>query len=133
MPPDTRLRRKLGLKQGQRLAMVNMPYWFLECVGFINNTVLGSESLPNPDYVQIFVRSQDELEGSLRAVLRNFRPGAILWICHPDCPEGLDLNCGPAARLLADCGFEKIKELPLPNRWIASRFREVDKGNSTVN
>jgi len=133
MPPDIRLRRKLGLKQGQRLAMVNMPYWFLECVGFINNSVLGAENLQNPDYVQIFARSEEELEESLRAVMRNFRPGAILWICHPDCSGGLDLNRGLAARLLAECGFEKIKELPLPNRWLASRFREAGKGNSTVN
>ncbi|RPJ55846.1 MAG: hypothetical protein EHM23_24980 [Acidobacteria bacterium] len=133
MPPDTRLRRKLGLKQGQRLAMVNMPYWFLECVGLINNTVLGDENLRNPDYVQIFARSAEQLEASLHAALRNFRPGAILWICHPDSPGGLDLDCGSATRLLADCGFEKIKELPLPNRWLASRFREAGKGNSTVN
>jgi hypothetical protein len=99
--------------------------------GFHNN-VLGGENL-RTDYVQIFVRSEEQLGESLRAVMRNFRPGAILWICHPDTPSGLNLNRGPAARRLADCGFEKIKELPLPNRWLASRFREVSKGNSTLN
>ena len=133
MPPDLKLRRRLGMKQGQRLAMVNMPYWFLERVGFINNTYLGGESTRNPDYVQIFAGSVEELEESLRAVLRNLKPGAIFWICHPDYPGGLDLTSGRAAQLLADCGLEKIKELPLPNGWLATRFREASAGTSMVN
>ncbi len=113
--------------------MVNMPYWFLCYMGLINNTVLGGKNLANPDYVQIFAESEEELEESLDAVMRNFRPGAIFWICHPDCPDGLSVKSGRPAQLLAELGFEKIKELPLPEGWLACRFREVSKGNSPVN
>ena len=133
MPPDLKLRRRLGLKQGQRLAMVNMPYWFLCYMGLINNTVLGGKDLTNPDYVQIFAESEEELEEGLGAVMRNFKPGAILWICHPDSPGSLNLKSGRAAQLLSDCGLEKIKELLLPNGWLATRFREVSAGNRVVN
>ena len=133
MPPDLKLRRRLGMKQGQRLAMVNMPYWFLECVGFINNTVLGSENTRNTDYAQIFVGSAEDLEESLAATLRNLKPGAILWICHPDYPGGFNLTSGRAARLLAERGLEKVKELPLPNGWLATRFREASAGTNLVN
>ena len=133
MPPDLKLRRRLGLKQGQRLAMVNMPYWFLCYMGLINNTVLGGKDLPNPDYVQIFAETEEDFEESLDAVMRNFKPGAIFWICHPDSSGGFSLNSGHAAELLSDCGLEKIKELPLPNGWLATRFREVSAGNSVVN
>jgi hypothetical protein len=133
MPPDTKLRRQLGMKQGQRLAIVNMPYWFLERVGFINNTYLGGENTKNPDYVQIFTDSVEELERSLEVVMRNFKPGAILWICHPDGPGSFKLNSGRAARLIAERGLEKVKELPLNNLWKACRFREVSIGKSVAN
>ena len=133
MPPDLKLRRRLGMKQGQRLALVNMPYWFLERVGFINNTCMGSEKTPNTDYAQIFVGSAEDLGTSLRATLRNLKPGAILWICHPDYPGGFNLTSGRAAQLLADFGLEKVKELPLPNNWFATRFREVSAGKGGVN
>ena len=129
MPPDTRLRRRLGMKQGQRLALVNMPYWFLECVGFINNTVLGDENLRNPDYVQIFAKSAEEFEKSLRMVMRNMKPGAIFWICHPDSADGFNLNSQAMIRVLSECGLKKVKELPLPNRWLACRVQETSGGS----
>jgi hypothetical protein len=78
------LAKKMKLKPGQRAAVINAPEGYLDTLGPLPGDVELAEWLDGSfDWVQIFVKTQAELEQLLPQVLPALKPAGLLWISFP--------------------------------------------------
>ncbi len=81
---ESALAKKLKLKPGQRAALVQAPDGYQDALRPLPDGVEVAEQLNGTfDWVQIFVRSQAELERLLPQVLGAPKPASLLWIAFP--------------------------------------------------
>jgi len=123
-PPATagyspnRLNRKLGLKAGYRIAVVNPPdrYWDLvhplpEGVG-----VAGARAR-RLDFVHVFVERRAELQRALPKLVARIRPEAMIWVSWPKKTSGV----------ATDVTEDVIREIALPLGLVDVKVCAVDE------
>ncbi len=90
---QTPLQRKLGIKAGQRLAVINAPPGFTETLGALPEDVVVSTEAGGQDLAVWFVRSRNQLEERVEVVAASVQRGG-LWIAWPkkSARHATDLN-----------------------------------------
>jgi hypothetical protein len=113
----TPLPRKLGIKAGQRVAIVSAPE------GFALSPVPGvslQHGLAAPgdlDVILAFVRWQAELRSQLGALRRRLAPAGGLWIAWPK----------RAARQPGDMTEDAVREVALPTGLVDNKVCAIDE------
>ena len=88
----TPLPRKLGIKPGHLVALVNAPAGFAESLGELPGAelTLSLDAAPAFDVIVFFVTWQAELDAELGALRRRMTPACGLWSAgrngRPGCP-----------------------------------------------
>src|SRR6266508_1915804 len=78
------LLKKMKLKPGQRAAIINAPDGYLEALQPLPAEAELAEQLVGTfDWVQLFVKTQAELEQVLPRVRAALKPAGTLWITFP--------------------------------------------------
>ena len=79
--PENPLLKKMKLKPGQRAAIINAPDGYIEALQPLPAEVEVAEQLVGTfDWVQLFVKTQAELEQVLPEVRAALKPaGTLLW------------------------------------------------------
>jgi hypothetical protein len=120
----TPLPKKLGIKAGMAVAMVNAPEGFEETLGQLPEGVVIRRNLRGkPDVTLWFATSRRELEGRLPRMVR-YGPNAGLWIAWPKKASSVDSDLSQTVvrRAGLDAGLMDFKICKVDDTWSALRF-----------
>jgi hypothetical protein len=110
--------RKLGIKEGQRLAFPSAPDGFRQLLGELPDRVTVKSRATGPlDVIVFFTKSRAELERRLPALRRAVDPAAGLWIAWPKRSSGVE----------TDMTEDVARELGLANRLVDNKVCAIDE------
>ena len=121
----TPLPKKLCIKEGARVALVNAPSDFGEVLGALPD---GAEFVPPSrkglDVVLLFARSRAELVRRFETCAGRIRPDGSLWVAWPKKSSGVetDLAEGYVRQHGLDVGLVDVKVCALDETWSGLRF-----------
>jgi hypothetical protein len=114
----TPLVRKLGIKEGHRVAFSSAPPGFDDLLGELPGDVSVRSRLTGPlDVIVFFTKSRGELERRLPALRRAMDPAAGLWIAWPKRSSGVE----------TDMTEDVARELGLANRLVDNKVCAIDE------
>jgi hypothetical protein len=120
----TPLPKKLGLKEGSRIALINAPKDFARELGELPDNAQIVTRVTKPiDIVMLFVIRE-------RALLRDFDKLAkklangMIWVAWPKKSSGVatDLNFDRVQRIGLDCGLVDVKICAIDDVWSGLKF-----------
>src|SRR5215210_6671527 len=90
---STPLVKKLGIKPGNRVMLVNAPRSFADELGQIPEDVLFvARSKSGLDVILFFAASRRELEDRFEKLSRNLSPSGMLWVAWPKKSSGVETD-----------------------------------------
>lgn len=109
--PTSALAKKMKIKPEQRAALVSAPEGYANELKPLPEGVELVEKLQGKfDWVQLFVKTQAELEKQLPRVLKALKPDTLLWITFPKGASKIQTD------LTRDKGWDALKTADL--KWI---------------
>jgi hypothetical protein len=114
----TPLPRKLGIKPGHLVALVNAPAGFAESLGELPGAelTLSLDTAPAFDVIVFFVTWQADLDAELGALRRRMTPACGLWVCWPK----------RAARVPTDMTDQVVRDVALPTGLVDNKVCAID-------
>lgn len=123
---DTPLAKRLGIKPGQRIIILNAPDRYIEQLGALPLDVELSNILDDSfDLVHLFVKNQAELAEHGPGAIAAVRPGGVLWISYPKRSSKVvtDITRDSGWKVVHDAGLIGVAQVAIDDVWSALRFR----------
>ena len=117
--------KKLGIKAGQRVALVSAPPGYRKLLGRLPENASCAEQLTEKmDFIQLFVRSQAELKSSFAQARRCLAADGLLWISWPKKASGMatDLNGNIVREIGLKLGLVDVKVCAVDETWSGLKF-----------
>ena len=113
----TPLPRKLGIKEGSRVAVLSAPDDFDATLGPLPDRVVVRRRLRGPlDVVVFFTTSRAQLERRIDALRAALDPAGRLWVAWPKRASGV----------AADVTEDVVREIALAHRLVDNKVAAVD-------
>ena len=125
------LLKKLHVKQGQRLAIVNPPPGYVEGLGQLPvDTELAINASGEFDWIHIFVKDKAELENYAPDAIKSLKDGGTLWISYPKGTSKVptDINRDKGWDIVRRAGFRPVSQVSIDEVWSELRFRTLKPG-----
>jgi hypothetical protein len=115
---STPLPKKLGIKEGSRVALQKAPRGFAEDLG-VKPKLRGEF-----DVAVLFATRQGELTRAFTPLARRLAPAGGLWVAWPKKASGVstDLSFDSVQRTGLDAGLVDNKSCAIDETWQALRF-----------
>jgi len=108
---ENALAKKLKLKPGQRAAFIGAPAGYLKTLHPLPAGVTVAEKLSGQfDWIQVFVKTQAEVDKLAPRAAKALKPESILWISFPKGSSKIQTD------LTRDKGWEALRALAL--KWL---------------
>jgi len=121
----TPLPKKLGIKENQRIALINAPSGFQNELGEIpeNTTVVNRLTAPL-DLVLCFVDRETKLAKQFPSLAKKLSTNGMLWIAWPKKGSGVptDLVFDTVQRIGLNCGLVDVKICAVNDVWSGLKF-----------
>jgi hypothetical protein len=121
----TPLIKKLGIKEGFAVALINAPKNFRKELGMLpaNAKVVVSADKP-PDLIMFFVTSERSLIGKFSLLASKLSPPGMLWVAWPKKSSGVqtDLSFSTVQRVGLDAGLVDVKICAVNDVWSGLKF-----------
>ncbi len=116
--------KKLGVKEGCRLAIVSAPNGFAESLELPRGVQLRKQARGRLDVVVFFVTRRAELTRRFPALCNRLEPDGGLWIAWPKRSSDVatDLSFEPVQRVGLDNGLVDNKVAAIDDTWSGLRF-----------
>jgi len=116
---------KLGIKEGQRIRIINAPSKYDQALGRLPKNVIetsGSES--ELDFVQLFTSSEEELRREFPKLMRSLKKDGIIWISYPRTSSSIesDLTGFCVREVGTGHGMAEVKISSLDEDWAGIKF-----------
>jgi hypothetical protein len=124
--PDSSLSRKLLIKPGYRIAIVNAPDGFSDTLGPLPDGVQRAEILQGVfDLVLLFARHTGELAQYGPVAIEAVKPGGILWIAYQkiSAKAGSDITRDKGWDVVNALGWDGVSLIAIDSAWSALRFK----------
>ena len=121
----TPLIKKLGIKPGFSIGLINPPDDYLTLLGKLPPDVNFRRRLVAPtDFVHVFAASQRDLDKSLPRAMRALGSCSMLWLSWPKQSSGIatDLNGNSVRKSGLAAGLVDIKVCAVDDTWSALKF-----------
>jgi hypothetical protein len=121
----TPLPKKLGIRPGHQVVLLNAPDGFEETLGELpDRTVVAREASVLADVLIFFTRERAELAGRFEALARAIRPDGGLWIAWPKRASGVptDLTENIIREIGLAAGLVDNKVCAIDGVWSGLRF-----------
>lgn len=121
----TPLGKKLGIKPGYTLCVINAPSGYLEAISPLPEDVRILKRLAkNSDIVHAFVHSQDQLASIYPDLVTAIHKKGMIWISWPKKSSGLptDVNRDIIREYVLDQGLVDIKVASYNDRYSGLKF-----------
>ena len=134
---STPLAKKLGIKEGSRIALVNAPENFRTELGELPDRVDFVKRLTNSlDIIVFFVLSERELAREFAKLAHKLTANGMIWIAWPKKSSGVktDLTFEPVQRIGLDAGLVDVKICAVDETWSGLKFvyRLKDRGHKAA-
>jgi hypothetical protein len=124
--PDPSLAKKLLIKPGYRIAIVNAPEGFIDTLGFLPEGVERADTLQGAfDLVLLFVRHTGELAQYGPAAIDAVKQNCILWIAYQkiSAKAGSDITRDNGWDVVNALGWDGVSLIAIDSAWSAMRFK----------
>jgi hypothetical protein len=112
------LAKKLGIKQGLRICILNQPEGYLNAVGNLPPHVTAVKELKaRLDFIHFFVYSRKELETTFPLLKKKLSLNGMLWVSWPK----------SSARFPTDLNENVVREIGLRNGLVDVKVVAIDK------
>lgn len=121
--------KKLQIKPGQRMVIINAPAGYTEQLDPLPD---GAELAEKPegafDFVQVFATNSEELKKHIGTATKAVKHAGLLWICYPKGSSKVktDLNRDVLWGIVDEYGFKGVTLVSIDDVWSAMRFRPAD-------
>jgi hypothetical protein len=123
--PGTPLVKKLGIREGFRVALVGAPDGFRGVLEELPNGVSFVTSVQGQlDFVLFFVKTRSELTRNFSRLAAKLTPAGMLWIAWPKKASGVatDLSDGVVREIGLDAGLVDVKVCAVNEIWSGLKF-----------
>lgn len=121
----TPLVKKLGIKEGSRVALVNPPKGFQKELGALPaKAKLMSSTSASLDLILFFASSAAELRKNFNVLAENLSANGMLWVAWPKKSSGVvtDLAFANVQRTGLDAGLVDVKICAVNEVWSGLKF-----------
>jgi hypothetical protein len=121
----TPLPKKLGIKQGFRVALLNLPTDVRSELRHSLAQCRITKDLDGPlDFIHLFSRSRLELERELKIAAKALAPAGLLWISWPKKSSGVatDLSEDVIRQIGLKAGLVDVKVCAVTDVWSGLKF-----------
>ncbi len=125
---ETPLTKKLGIKSGYKLLILNAPPGYLLLLGEMPEGVEVHISAQDTyDWVQLFVYNQAEVDEHALAVSQMVKKGGLLWYTYPKKTGKIktDISRDVGWGELVKAGWDTVTLVSVDDTWSAFRFRPL--------
>ncbi len=116
----TSLPKKLGIKDGHKVALVRAPPAFVETLGELPEGVVPQAGLTGKaplDVIVVFVTRRAQLERELAALRKRMAPAAGLWVAWPK----------KASNVPTDMTEHVVRDVALPTGLVDNKVCAIDE------
>ncbi len=127
---DTSLAKKLLIKPGYKVLLLNAPQGYRELLNHLPEGVTISEKADGEyDVVQLFTPQKTDLEANAQAAMQAVKKGGLLWIAYPKQTGKIksDLNRDIGNAIVAEMGWQGVAMISIDGTWSAMRFRPANE------
>lgn len=131
----TPLAKKLGIKDGFQIALVDSPKDFRKELGDLPAGVKFKSSTAKPlDLILLFVRSESELARRFLPLAANLNANGMIWVAWPKKSSGVatDLSFNNVQRIGLDAGLVDVKICAVNEVWSGLKFVYRLKDRRTI-
>jgi hypothetical protein len=124
--PDTLMAKKLGMKPGMRIAIVNPPGEYLRRLGSIPSvTATPANDDRKFDFIHVFVRNSHDLRRFCHSALNTIADNGSLWFSYPKKSGaiGTDITRDTGWDVLTRNGYRPVTAVSIDEDWSALRFK----------
>jgi hypothetical protein len=131
------LAKKLGVKEGQRFAILGAPKGYRKTLGVLPPRVAVSAKLiDGMDLIQIFVTREEDLKKLLPASKGVMKPAGAVWVSWRKHPSGIqnELRSSTVRQIGLESGLVDVKVCSIDDTWSGLKFviRVKDRQNASV-
>jgi len=113
----TPLAKKLGIKGGNRIFLLNAPRNYLQLVSPLPDGVqIAPQITSHTDVIHIFSTKKEELSQALHTCLEKMRPNRMIWVSWPK----------KSSKVPTDITEDTIREVALPLGLVDIKVCAVD-------
>lgn len=126
---ETQLARKLKIKSGYRVLMLNAPAGFEEWLQPLPpGSVYELQASGKYDVALLFASIRADLEHQVPILLNHLKSGKVLWIAFPKKSAGIDSELGmnKGWESLNARGLQGISLISISEEWSAMRFKPLE-------
>lgn len=130
---DSSLAKKLNIKSGQRILIINAPSGYLDEIGPLPEGVaLRTEPEGTFDLVHLFARNSQELGDLAPSALQAVKSDGWLWISYPKASSKIetDLTRDVGWSVLYQAGMRAVALVSINDVWSALRFRPSETASA---
>lgn len=123
------LAKKLQIKPGHRVLVMNAPDGYLEQLGPLpDGARMAEASERDVDAVQLFVKNVEEVNRLAPVAMGVVKRDGLLWICHPKGTAKVktDVSRDKGWDAVNDAGWRVVTLVSIDDTWSALRFRPLD-------
>jgi hypothetical protein len=116
----TPLPRKLGIGEGDEVALIGAPEWLEDLLGEVPSVARLHTDLDNDalfDVIVVFVSWRAELEAELGRLRDHMAPACGLWVAWPK----------KAAKVPTDMSDNVVREVTLPTGLVDNKVCAIDE------
>lgn len=124
--------KKLLLKPGQRILILNAPEGYLEKLqplpeGVAQSTEPSAEG--NYDLVLSFFKNKAEVDSLAPTAITAVKSGGLLWLCYPKRSGKVitDINRDSGWQTVREAGWEGVSLIAIDEVWSAMRYRPLSE------
>ena len=122
---STPLAKKLGIKEGARIGLVNAPDGFEDYVGELPAKAHFVSRLTNSlDIILLFVLTERALARDFSKLSKKLTSNGMIWIAWPKKSSGVttDLSFENVQRIGLDAGLVDVKICAIDDTWSGLKF-----------
>lgn len=131
----TPLPKKLGIKEGSRIALVNAPQDFESELGELpHNVEFIKRSAKSLDIILLFVLTERALKRDFAKLAARLTANGMIWVAWPKKSSGVatDLSEQRVQRIGLDAGLVDVKVCAIDETWSGLKFVYRLKDRSTL-
>jgi len=121
----TPLPKKLGVKENQRIALINAPSDFQNQLGVLPSQSVIVKRMTAPlDLVICFVDRESKLLKQFPELAKKLAPNGMIWVAWPKKSSGMptDLVFERVQRIGLGCGLVDVKICAVDDVWSGLKF-----------
>jgi len=127
---ESTLARKLGIKPGYKLLIMNAPEGYMGMLGPLPEGAEALTRLPAGaegtfDLVHVFSHNRADVDRQAAEALRALKPGGLLWFSYPKGSSKVktDITRDTGWESVTGAGMEIVAQVSIDDTWSAGRFR----------